>query len=116
MSFISSCRLGAKLATGQSARLARVQSAIPFAEPDSIRPGNNVSATIAKFGEKAEVLVSYEEPVAFRNLITGQSYSTPRNYFSRTTDRSLADYNRGAPTICEPAELLHKLRLLIAPP
>lgn len=106
----------AKLGTGREARLDRVRSAIPFAEPDSIKPGTNASATVATYGEKAEVLVSYREPVAFRNLITGQSYSTPRNFFSRTTDRSIADYTRGAPIICEPKELIHKLRLLISPP
>jgi len=115
MNFSSSSRFS-KIATGRDARLDRVRAAIPFADPDAIKPGSNASSTVATYGTKAEVLVSYREPVAFRNLITNESYSTPRNYFSRTTDRSIADYTRGAPIIVEPAELQHKLRLLLSPP
>ncbi len=85
-----------KLATGRQARAERVAVALNFCRQSfrDLTPTKQASATIAHHKSGVDVLVSYKTAVAYR-LTDGSFVQTPRNQFSRTTDRSVADFVRG---------------------
>jgi hypothetical protein len=85
-----------KLATGRQARAERVAVALGFCRAtfQDLTPTKQASATIAHKPHGIDVLVSYKTAVAYK--LRDNSYvQTPRNQFSRTTDRSVADFVRG---------------------
>jgi hypothetical protein len=85
-----------KLATGRQARAGRVAVALNFCRQSfqDLTPTKQASATIAHHKSGIDVLISYTTPVAYK--LRDNSYvQTPRNQFSRTTDRSVADFVRG---------------------
>ena len=95
MSFSHSAQLGVKLATGKTARQDRIRSALSRigAFPSSfdvVSTGQN-SSSIAVFPSDLRVLISYNTAVAYR-LPDGSFVATPRNEFSRTTDRAVDDF------------------------
>ena len=85
-----------KLATGRQARAERVARALGFCRGTfrDITATKQASATIAHHKSGVDVLISYQTAVAYR-LPDGSFVQTPRNQFSRTTDRSIADFVRG---------------------
>ena len=84
-----------KLATGRAARAERVARALRLSFSDFlVTPTKQASATIAHHKSGVDVLISYETAVAYK-LPDGSFVQTPRNQFSRTTDRSVADFVRG---------------------
>jgi hypothetical protein len=92
-----------KLATGKQARAERVARALGFCRGTfrEIRPTKQASATVARYPNGLEVLISYQTAVAYR-LPDGSFVQTPRNQYSRTTDRSVADFVRGQSVTLEP--------------
>ena len=84
-----------KLATGRQARAERVARALGFCRGTfhRITATKQASATVAHCAG-VDVLVSYQTAVAYR-LPDGSFVQTPRNQFSRTTDRSIAEFVRG---------------------
>ncbi len=113
-----------KLATSPSARLERVRRAlnaaglrfnwpnsgpIPNHRPDSptlgaVRGLGQASASEVQIGSVL-CCVSYEEIVAYR-LSDGSEVATPRNYYSRTTDRTLDSWLRRSDVVrMQPADL-----------
>lgn len=104
-----SAQLGAKLATGLSARTARAERALNRAgvgadKLSSVRALSQASASEAELEKGHKALISYETLVAWRCGITGASFATPRNYYSNTTQRSIDAWCRGA-RILEESEL-----------
>jgi len=89
MSF-SHSRSFERLPSGYQARLSRCCAALKTTPPE-IEPTRQASATVAKFSNGLHVLVSYKTPVAYR-LPDGSYVKTPRNHYSRTTDRSVAEF------------------------
>ena len=84
-----------KLATGRQARAERVARALGLSFSDFlVTPTKQASASIAHLPNGVDVLVSYKTAVAYK-LHDGSFVQTPRNQFSRTTDRSVADFVRG---------------------
>lgn len=84
-----------KLATGRAARAARACRALGRSCHDFlVTPTKQASASIAHLPNGIDVLISYTTPVAYR-LHDNSFVQTPRNQFSRTTDRSVADFVRG---------------------
>ena len=97
MSYSHSCQLGVKLATGKSARESRIRSALSAVGsfPCSfaiVATGQN-SSSVAVFPSGLRVLVSYATAVAYK-LADGSAVATPRNEYSRTTDRAIDDFSR----------------------
>ena len=84
-----------KLATGRAARAERVARALRLSFSDFlVTPTKQASASVAHLPNGVDVLISYTTPVAYK--LRDNSYvQTPRNQFSRTTDRSVADFVRG---------------------
>lgn len=96
--FTASGPMGERLATSIHARRQRAERAlsyhgIPSAVIRAVRSTRQASASIVET-DYVLVLVSYQTVVAFRYL-DGSTVSTPRGYYSRTTDRSIADFARG---------------------
>jgi hypothetical protein len=95
MSFSHSAQLGVKLATGKTARQDRIRSALSRVGSfpssfDVVSTGQN-SSSVAVFASGLRILVSYQTAVAYR-LPDGSFVATPRNEFSRTTDRAVDDF------------------------
>jgi hypothetical protein len=92
-----------KLATGRQARAERVARALGFCQGTfcDITPTKQASATVAHHASGLDVLISYYSAVAYR-LPDGSFVQTPRNQYSRTTDRSVADFVRGQSVTLEP--------------
>lgn len=95
MSFSHSAQLGTKLATGKTARESRIRSALSRIGSfpcsfEIVSTGQN-SSSIVVFPSGLRVLVSYNTAVAYR-LPDGSFVATPRNEFSRTTDRGIDDF------------------------
>jgi len=91
--------LGAKLGTSYSARSQRAARALHAAGiPDSaivsIKATSQASASIVTLKAGMEVLVSYDTVVAIK-FGDGRAMSQYRNYYSRTTQRSVDDFVRG---------------------
>jgi len=84
-----------KLATGRQARMERVSRALSFCRGTflDITATKQSSATVAHCAA-VNVLISYQVAVAYR-LPDGSFVQTPRNQYSRTTDRSVEDFVRG---------------------
>lgn len=97
-----------QLETSKSARLRRAECAlravgVPRDVPiDSLRATNQASASICRAGP-LEILVSYSTVVAYR-LPDGSCVATPRNYHSKTTDRSVDAFTGRALTLRLPVE------------
>jgi hypothetical protein len=91
-----------KLATGRQARAERVARALGLSCSDFLTTATKqASATVAHLPNGLDVLVSYQTAVAYR-LPDGSFVATPRNQYSRTTDRSVADFVRGEAVTLEP--------------
>jgi hypothetical protein len=95
-----------KLATGRQARAERVVRALGFCggtfrSAAYLTPTKQASATVAHFASGLDVLISYYSAVAYR-LPDGSFVQTPRNQYSRTTDRSVAEFVRGEAVTLEP--------------
>ena len=92
-----------KLATGRQARAERVARALGFCRGTfrDITATKQASATVAHCAGGLDVLISYQTAVAYR-LPDGSFVQTPRNQFSRTTDRSIAEFVRGQAVTLEP--------------
>jgi hypothetical protein len=92
-----------KLATGRQARAERVNRALSFCQGTfcDITATKQASATVAHHASGLDVLISYQTAVAYR-LPDGSFVATPRNQYSRTTDRSVADFVRGQAVTLEP--------------
>jgi hypothetical protein len=92
--FTHSARLE-KLPTGRVARQVRAARALGLSFSDFlVTPTKQASASVAHLPNGVDVLISYETAVAYK--LRDNSYvQTPRNQFSRTTDRSVADFVRG---------------------
>jgi hypothetical protein len=95
MSYSHSFQLGVKLATGKTAREERIRRALGSLGnfPPSfevVATGQN-SSSIAVFPSGLRVLISYTTAVAYR-LPDGSFVATPRNEYSRTTDRAVCDF------------------------
>ena len=92
-----------KLATGRQARAERVARALGFCRGtfQSITATKQASATVAHCAGGLDVLVSYQTAVAYR-LPDGSFVQTPRNRYSRTTDRSISEFVRGQAVTLEP--------------
>ena len=110
--YCASARLGARLGTSPRARLDRIKRAIG-AKPTRIELTGQASATTAFF-PGVTVLVSYEAAVAYR-LTDGSEVATPRNYFSKTTDRSMSDWLHQHDVVrLEPDVFMDRLRARLA--
>jgi len=84
-----------KLATGRQARAERVARALGLSFSDFlVTPTKQASASVAHLPNGVDVLISYQTAVAYK-LRDNSFVQTPRNQFSRTTDRSVADFVRG---------------------
>lgn len=110
MSHIMSAK---KLATGLSARTARAERALRKAgvgadKLRSVRALDQASASEAQLANGHTALISYETLVAWRDASTGETFATPRNYYSNTTQRSINRWCRN-PAIMEESELHAKL-------
>lgn len=105
MSFSHSAQLGVKLATGKTARESRIRDALSrvgrFPSSFEIVATGQNSSSVAVFPSGLRVLVSYQTAVSYR-LPDGSFVATPRNEFSRTTDRAISDF---APPSCVRLEL-----------
>lgn len=94
-----SARLGARLSTTTAARRERVRRAlarigVPFSARDAeipIEETTQASASVATLSPGVRVLVSYETAVAFEDGC-GRFVATPYGQFSRTTDKSVANF------------------------
>ena len=84
-----------KLATGRQARAVRAARALGLSCHDFlVTPTRQASASVAHLPNGVDILISYQTAVAYR-LHDNSFVQTPRNQFSRTTDRSVADFVRG---------------------
>ena len=108
-----SAQLGAKIATGLAARTARVEQALRSAGVDpakllSVKALGQASASEATLEKGHKALISYSTLVAWRCGITGETFTTPRDYYSNTTQRSIDSWCRGV-RILDESELHKKL-------
>lgn len=89
MSYNYSGPLGQRPSTGRDAVRRRAESALSFcpARIEAVAKTDQASASIASVAG-IEVLISYNTPVAYR-YPDGSAVATPRNYYSRTTDKSV---------------------------
>lgn len=104
-----------KLGTSPRARSERAERALRSINlsqytPIDARGLGQASASEITLGSVV-CLVSYEEIVAYR-LPDGSEVATPRNYYSRTTDRSLGEWLRSGSGVVrmQPADLHESLR------